>query len=233
MASFIARPDPRHGRRKGPDVILRPVKPAFNKALAAAAFLALAAASSHAGTIEVTARDAKGAMLEDAVVWAMPKAGGAPARKRDAEIEQKDRQFMPLVTAVQVGTSINFPNRDTIRHHVYSFSAPKPFEIKLYVGTPAAPVVFDKPGEVVLGCNIHDHMLAYVYVVETPWFAKTGADGNARIEGLPAGEYDVRVWHYAQSAPIAPYVLRVPAEGPAPVGFAVALKALPPRAAPK
>ncbi len=201
--------------------------------LAGAAFLFFAALPSHGGTVEVTARDAKGANLEDAVIWVTPKAGGAPARKRDAEIEQKDRQFMPLVTVVQVGTPINFPNRDTIRHHVYSFSAPKPFEIKLYVGTPVAPVVFDKPGEVVLGCNIHDHMLAYVYVVETPWFAKTGADGRARIEGVPAGEYEVRVWHFAQVAPLAPYTLRVLSEGSAPVGFAVALKALPPRATPR
>ncbi len=209
------------------------MKPAFLRALAAAAFLALAPTRAAAGTVEVTTRDAKGAALEDAVVWVLPKAGAAPARKRDAEIEQKDRQFMPLVTVVQVGTAINFPNRDTIRHHVYSFSPPKPFEIKLYVGTPVAPVVFDKPGEVVLGCNIHDHMLAYVYVVETPWFAKTGPDGRARIEGVPAGEYEVRVWHFAQATPIAPVALRVPAEGPAPVGFAVALKALPPRAVPK
>lgn len=209
------------------------MKPAFIRAFAAAATFAFAAPFSHGGTVEVTARDAKGAALEDAVVWVLPKTGAAPARRRDAEIEQKDRQFMPLVTVVQVGTPVNFPNRDTIRHHVYSFSAPKPFEIKLYVGTPVAPVVFDKPGEVVLGCNIHDHMLAYVYVVETPWFAKTGADGRARIEGVPAGEHEVRVWHFAQAAPIAPYGLRVPAEGPAPVGFAVALKALPPRALPK
>jgi len=99
------------------------------------------------------------------------------------------------VLAIEVGTSVNFPNRDNIRHHVYSFSSPKKFELPLYIGTPAAPVVFDSPGVVVLGCNIHDWMVAYVYVLPTPHFARTGADGRARIEDVPAGAHEIRVWH--------------------------------------
>lgn len=82
---------------------------------------------------------------------------------------------------VYVGTRVTFPNRDNIRHHVYSFSSAKKFELPLYIGTPAAPVVFDKPGVVALGCNIHDWMLAYIYVLTTPHFAKTAADGKARL----------------------------------------------------
>jgi plastocyanin len=191
------------------------------------------ATAAAAATVEVTVSDPKGVKLEDAVVWIMPRGGAAPPRKRDAAIEQKDRQFIPLVSVVQVGTAVNFPNRDPIRHHVYSFSPPKPFEIKLYVGTPAEPVVFDKPGEVVLGCNIHDHMLAYVYVVESPWFGKTGADGKAAIEGVPAGEYDVRLWHYAQAAAAAPERVKLGAEGRAPVTFTLATRPMLPRAAPK
>ena len=191
------------------------------------------AAAAGAATVEVTVSDAKGARLEDAVVWIMPRAGTAPPRKRDAAIEQKDRQFIPLVSVVQVGTAVNFPNRDPIRHHVYSFSPPKPFEIKLYVGTPAAPEVFDKPGEVVLGCNIHDHMLAYVYVVESPWFGKTGPDGKVAVDGVPAGEYDVRLWHYAQAAAAAPERVKLGAETRAPVAFTLATRPMLPRAAPK
>ena len=89
---------------------------------------------------------------------------------------------------------MNFPNRDNIRHHVYSFSSPKKFELPLYIGTPATPVLFDKPGVVALGCNIHDWMLAYIYVVTTPYFAKTAADGKARLDGLTPGPYEARVW---------------------------------------
>jgi hypothetical protein len=95
---------------------------------------------------------------------------------------------------VQTGTPVQFPNHDTVRHHVYSFSPAKTFEIKLYVGTPAQPVVFDKPGTAVLGCNIHDQMVAWVHVVDTPWFALT-RQGAARIEDAPAGTYQLQVWH--------------------------------------
>jgi plastocyanin len=200
---------------------------------AAGAAAALAAPVS-AASVEAIARDAKGAPIEDAVVWLMPKGGGAPPRRSTAQVAQKDRQFVPLVTVVQVGTPVNFPNQDPIRHHVYSFSAPKPFEIKLYVGTPVDPIVFDKPGEVVLGCNIHDHMLAYVYVVESPWFGKSGADGVVRIPGVPAGDYEARFWHFAQATPQVPQPVSLANDAAqAAPKFAVALKPSLPRAAPK
>jgi hypothetical protein len=112
---------------------------------------------------------------------------------------------------------------------VYSFSPAKVFEIKLYAGTPAAPVLFDKPGEVVLGCNIHDNMVGYVYVVDTPFFAKTDKSGRARIEGLPPGDYDVQVRHYNQSAAPASRNLAAKGEEAASFDFAVSLKPVPPR----
>ena len=198
------------------------------------AALATAVVPARAASVEVTIRDAAGAALEDAAVWLMPRSGAAPPRKRDAEIAQKDRQFIPKVTVVQVGTAVAFPNRDPIRHHVYSFSPPKPFEIKLYVGTPADPVVFDKPGEVVLGCNIHDHMLAYVYVVESPWFGKTSPEGRVRLANVPPGDYELRAWHHAQaSAPAPREVKLVDDAATATASFTIPQKALPPRAAPK
>ena len=100
-----------------------------------------------------------------------------------------------MIVPVRVGTTVNFPNKDNIRHHVYSFSPPKKFELPLYTRKPAAPVLFDKAGVVVLGCNIHDWMIAYVYVSESAYFAKTGADGKATLSDLPAGKNTLRAWH--------------------------------------
>ncbi|HUQ28146.1 MAG TPA: methylamine utilization protein [Usitatibacter sp.] len=192
------------------------------------ALLLIATLAGHAATLDITVKDARGIPVEDAVAWVMPKAGPAPIRRRDAAIAQRDKAFVPLVTIFQTGTAVQFPNQDPIRHHVYSFSTPKTFEIKLYAGTPVAPIVFDKPGEVVLGCNIHDHMIAYVYVVDTPWFAKTGKDGLARIEGLPAGEHELTVMHYRQQAAPAPALLRLRGDESVSSSTTVALKPAPP-----
>lgn len=189
-----------------------------------------AAGSLHAATIEVEVRDNAGAALADAVVVAYPKGAAAPLRRVGAQIEQVDKTFVPLVTVVQTGSSVQFPNRDPIRHHVYSFSPPKPFELKLYSGTPAAPVVFDKPGEVVLGCNIHDQMIAYVYVVDSPWFATTNKEGKARIDNVAAGDYDVKVWHYALALPAPePKAMKLGASDTAPAAWTVSLRPMPPK----
>lgn len=137
-----------------------------------------------------------GEPVEDAVVQAVPLDGdGMPARAATAEIDQIDKEYVPYITALQVGTTVNFPNLDNIRHHVYSFSKAKTFEIPLYRGTPSEPIVFDKPGPVTLGCNIHDWMKAYVFVSETPYFGMTGADGSVTLRDLPTGDYELRVWH--------------------------------------
>ena len=110
-----------------------------------------------------------------------------------ANMAQKGRAFQPTLLVVQTGTPVLFPNFDTVRHHVYSFSATRKFEIKLYAGTPAAPVVFDKAGTATLGCNIHDQMLGYIHVVDTPHFGVTGSDGQVNLD-LPAGEHRVQIW---------------------------------------
>lgn len=111
-----------------------------------------------------------------------------------AAMAQRNRNFDPGVLVVQVGTAVQFPNFDTVRHHVYSFSPTRTFEIKLYAGTPSAPVVFDQAGTAVLGCNIHDRMTAFVHVVSTPHFALSGADGSVVLD-LPEGEHTVQAWH--------------------------------------
>ena len=195
----------------------------------ATVLLFAATPAATAATLEITVKDARGAPLEDAVAWVMPKPGPAPARKREAAIAQRDKTFVPAVTVVQTGTPIQFPNQDPIRHHVYSFSPAKVFELKLYAGTPVAPIVFDKPGEVVLGCNIHDHMIAWVYVVDTPWFAKTGKDGTARIDGVPAGDHELHLVHHDEVAPQQPSALKVRADEVMPLALTVAVKPPAPR----
>jgi plastocyanin len=193
----------------------------------------VAALPGFAATVAVNAKDPQGNPLEDLVVWAMPRGSAPPPRARGAMVEQRNKTFIPLVSVVQVGTLVHFPNRDEIRHHVYSFSPAKRFEIKLYAGTPVEPEPFDKAGEVVLGCNIHDHMIAYIYVVESPWFAKSDKGGVARIEGLPAGEYDVHAWHYAQDARPLPAGVKLRAEETGTAAFSVGRRPMPPRPTPR
>ena len=163
------------------------------------AVLLLAPSAALAQTAEIAARvvDEQGRPVADAVVVAVPSDGSLrlPARPREGVVDQVDKEFTPKVTAILVGTSVSFPNNDNVRHQVYSFSPAKRFELPLYAGVPAQPVVFDKAGVVVLGCNIHDWMVGYVYVSESPYFAKTGQDGRALIGELPPREYVVRVWH--------------------------------------
>jgi len=150
-----------------------------------------------AAALTVTVAGRGGAVLEDAAVYLEPLDAKAPGLKaRAVEIEQKDRRFSQMVTVVQAGQAVQFPNRDNVRHHVYSLSQAKLFELKLYMGVPANPVVFDKPGSIVVGCNIHDKMVAYIHVVDTPWFGKSDAAGRVRIDGMPDGRYRLKVWHY-------------------------------------
>ncbi len=148
----------------------------------------------QAGSLDVTVKDGNDALVSDAVVYAKGRAVTSALAKKRMVIDQRDKQFIPYVTALQVGTSVLFPNNDNIRHHVYSLSPAKKFELPLYAGVPAEPVTFDKEGFVTLGCNIHDWMIAYVAVLATPYFEVTGKEGRTRLKDLPPGQYIVEVW---------------------------------------
>jgi plastocyanin len=178
-----------------PTVSRRRLQP-DRRARAAAAAALLSAGAAVAGPVEVTVTGRDGKPLADAVVFLESREARAAARPQPGvEIEQADKRFTQRVTVVTAGTSVQFPNRDKVRHHVYSLSPTKPFELKLYTGVPANPVLFDRPGVAVLGCNIHDTMIAWVVVVETPHHAVSGADGRVRLDAVPAGSYRLRVWH--------------------------------------
>lgn len=161
-----------------------------------ALLLALSAASlsTHAAPQAILVTNEAGQPMAQAAVSVQVKGTRAPAPSgATANMAQKGRAFQPTLLVVQTGTPVLFPNFDTVRHHVYSFSPTKKFEIKLYAGTPAAPVVFDKAGTATLGCNIHDQMLGYIHVVDTPYFGVTGSDGQVSLD-LPAGEHRVQIW---------------------------------------
>jgi plastocyanin len=169
-----------------------------------------------ATTVQVMVTNSAGQPLSDAVVFLDSPDARARARPLvQVAISQQAKQFVPAVSVVTVGTSVVFPNRDTVRHHVYSFSPIKTFEIKLYVGTPSEPVVFDKPGIAALGCNIHDNMAAWTVVVETPWFGKTDSHGQVALNQVLPGNYRLRSWHpdMPMGAPAHEQTLVVPPQG--------------------
>lgn len=173
---------------------------------------ALTMSLAHAATVSVQLQDSTGKQLPEGVVFLESSQAKQLAKPiTGAEIAQVNKQFAPRVLVVPVGTAVSFPNRDTVRHHVYSFSPNKTFELKLYSGTSASPVVFDKPGIAVLGCNIHDNMSAWVVVLETPFFATGDAKGMAIMRDVPAGNYRLRIWHpgLAVGAPAAEQALTV------------------------
>jgi plastocyanin len=160
--------------------------------LGLAGVLALVADGAAAAlTVQVEAR---GGPLPDAVASLHSEAAVAAVRAGTAEMDQREGQFLPRVLPVVVGTEVAFPNSDKVRHHVYSFSPAKRFELPLFSGRAATPVRFDRPGVATLGCNIHDWMIAYVVVLDTPYFARTADDGRAALQA-PPGRYRLRVWH--------------------------------------
>jgi plastocyanin len=167
---------------------------------------------AQAASVRIQVQDASGKPLPEAAVFLESREAKLLAKPvSGAEMAQANKQFVPRVVIVPVGTAVTFPNRDTVRHHVYSFSANKTFELKLYTGTSASPVLFDKPGIAVLGCNIHDNMAAWVVVVETPFFARSDSGGVAVMADVPAGNYRLRVWNpaLAVGAPAAEQALTV------------------------
>lgn len=167
------------------------------------ALVAWLPAAVIASSLTITVTDSGEQPLTDAVITlyaddVRPRPEGAP----EAVMDQRDRQFVPHVLAVRTGTLVRFPNSDNIRHHVYSFSPAKRFELRLYHGTTAEPVQFDQPGKVALGCNIHDGMLGYIYVVDSDRFGVTGPDGQWTFDALPEGTLRVQIQHPRRAEPL-------------------------------
>jgi plastocyanin len=151
-----------------------------------------------AADLQARVEDADGRPIVDVVLiaksaiatTARPAPTGATAI-----VDQLNKEFVPEILVVRTGTAILFPNSDAIAHQVYSFSPAKRFTLPLYRGRPYPPQIFDQAGIVTLGCNIHDHMVGYIVVTDSPYFAQSDEQGKARIKNLPSGDFEVSVWH--------------------------------------
>jgi plastocyanin len=145
--------------------------------------------------ISVSVLTEKNVEVGNVVVYLTPKNPTQSSTSIEVAImDQVNTQFLPHILAIQKDTQVRFPNSDSIKHHVYSFSPAKTFELQLYKELHADPLLFSTLGSVELGCNIHDWMLGYIFVVDTPYFGKTDIKGNLTLE-VPDGEYQLDVWH--------------------------------------
>jgi plastocyanin len=119
-----------------------------------------------------------------------------PASLPTKQVTQKDLTFIPSLLPVQVGTKVEFPNLDDTYHNIFSYSPAKRFDLGRYRPDerPIPTEVFDKPGLVILRCDIHEHMRGLILVLNTPHFVMTDTTGRFRLEGLPAGHYTLKAW---------------------------------------
>jgi plastocyanin len=154
--------------------------------------------SASAAQLAVVVSDGSGKPVADAVVTVRPSSAAAapPAAGKSVRriIDQRNLVFVPYLQVVHPGDELVFRNSDSTYHHVYSFSPVRALEFVLAPGQSSPPLRLDKAGAIAVGCNIHDQMIAYVYVTDAPRFAQTGTSGRVAFEDVPAGDYEVRVW---------------------------------------
>jgi plastocyanin len=168
----------------------------------------LAAHPSLATEVTVSAKTASGTPATDTLVIFDPATPAPPSGHPAAIIDQVNKRFVPHLSIVRTGTAVTFPNSDNIRHQVYSFSEAKKFTLKLYSGAARQQLIFDKPGLVALGCNIHDTMIGFLAVVDSPYFGKVSDQGALSLD-MPPGHYRLRVWNPALAAAVPPREIEI------------------------
>lgn len=209
--------------------------------LAAGALLAVqAAAGAPAGAAELRGQldlvDAQGRPVQGvdtarSVVYYQPATGATPAPKpgpSPLEVVTRGKQFEPRVLPVRVGSRVRFPNADPILHNVFSVSPGNAFDLGLARQGAGKDVTFTRPGLVRVFCNVHHSMVAYVLVLDTPYFTSPDAGGSFALTGLPAGEGTLTAWH--EQADPQSLTIRVPPATPAPL--VIRLAATKPRVPP-
>ncbi len=215
---------------------LRLLKRISAVALGVAGFAGLVA-TAHAGTVITVAGDRDGLGMLNVVISLKPIGVAAPAAvPAIITVTQENLQFKPYISVIRKGSSVVFANRDTVEHHIKSFSSSRPFEIAVHKpGDTPPPIRFDSEGAIVAYCILHDWMRAYVYVADTPWYGTSNATGSVRIENVPAGEYEVNAWHpdLGQFKPPLTTKLTVPESGIVQTTFKFEFKPRPIRQAPR
>ena len=160
-----------------------------------AILLIMAVIPARASSIDILVVDPQGNPVPEVAVYVMQESVAARPSPGTAIMGQRDARFVPHILVVQQGTSVEFPNSDVVAHHVYSFSKPNHFVLPLYKGDPHKPVKFEHDGIVTLGCNIHDHMLAYIVVVGTDVFGITDENGRLTVDvDGSSTEFSVNIW---------------------------------------
>lgn len=174
------------------------------------ALCAPALAGNVAGRVELLEKGGKqaGDLSEVVVYLEGPKARPKP---ESVKVVMKGKAFIPHVLAVGAGTSVEFPNEDSIFHNAFSLSDPNRFDLELYKRPKTGSFTFRHPGVVKVYCNIHPQMSAVVVVLDNPFFARASREGDFAIEGVPAGRYQLRAWH--ERGGEAAVDVTVPAEG--------------------
>lgn len=196
--------------------------PALRAFAFAAVFFSVLIGSAAAEKTTFVVTDSAGKPVKDAVVMVAGTSAGPIKFSWPLEMKQENLAFDPFVLIVPVGAEVKFPNLDRVRHHVYSFSKGNKFELKLYGKEESRSVKLEKAGIAAIGCNIHDTMVAYIRVVDTPYAAKTGADGKVTLD-LPASATTATVWH--PNALPAEAKVTLPAKRTAPVAVTLKVKA--------
>ncbi|MEI7840168.1 MAG: methylamine utilization protein [Methylococcaceae bacterium] len=182
--------------------------------------------STFALTLNGTVTNYDGDPIFEAVITAVGSIKTKSSQTTSPrKMDQKNREFVSHILAVQVGESVVFPNSDNIQHHIYSFSPANSFEIQLYKDISPKPITFDKAGIVVLGCNIHDWMVGYVYVTDAPYFAQTNEKGEWSLN-LPADDYTLTLWHPNLDTPnnVLVQQIKLTTEKPVPIEHKITLK---------
>jgi hypothetical protein len=147
-------------------------------------------------TVTVLGPDRRPAPAPQAIVWISEgrKPGSLPPSPVNPRIASKSKRFDPRITAVPVGTTVDFPNLDGIFHNVFSLSPGAKFDLGLYRNGASRTMTFDNPGLVRVYCNIHPQMAAYLMVIDGSIWAQTGSDGTALLAKVPIGHAVVRAW---------------------------------------
>lgn len=171
-----------------------------------AAVLGIGIAAAHAGTVDVTVVDRNGRPARDAIVSLVPQDGKTVASHLPEHtiIDQRHETFLPLDVIVRAGGHVVFTNNDTTKHQVYSFSPIKQFQFVISQGEVSPPIVFPTAGIAAIGCNIHDQMIAYVFVGDMPYAAVADASGHAVFDDVTPGQYRLAAWHPQMGPQFAP-----------------------------